>query len=371
MASQINPVIAAFIQARNQASEDFNKQRQFEMMQQRLMFEKEHQDAETELHKQQLAQRAVEAQDEVKRYDATAKIGQQRNMVNAMNMYRGLIAGGAKPEIASGMLGNFGFEPDDINAIVESARDLPEVLAAKNQGKIDMLIKELPMRTEDAIKRAVGLVEPKKDLMESTFNFRTQEIEQRAKADYDRAIAVAREHSRGLLEAVDRRIAAGMYGDKKKLSDAEEKKYIDLDVSEQLFKNIKATLDDKKKSQYFIGPIGAKLRNIKRSTIGLDETESQVESMLGRVLATIGHPLFGASFTKGEKEILLSFVPGPEGNLTPAAAKAKIEEGLKYIQTQRNAMNAVYGIKEKATSSTSERPDLDSIRKRFNIGGKK
>lgn len=93
MASQMNPVIAAFLQSRNMAEESVRALKQQEILQKRIQVEAEAQQAENEYRKGQLQLLVEKAQAEQKQNDIKNQIDQHKSEIDALGEIRNLLGG--------------------------------------------------------------------------------------------------------------------------------------------------------------------------------------------------------------------------------------------------------------------------------------
>lgn len=374
----LNPVIAAFLQAREQAQNNFRQIQQADQFQQRLAFEQKSQEEENALRNAQLQQQIDQQTAQLKINQQKADTDKSAKRLLGFKLSSEMMKNNTfDPAVMLPILKSLGFEDDDIEQSIAAAKTYTTQRAEKTTADVaDIEAKADPLANASALKArltAEALLPTQMTLLQEKGRLAKEAYEAKATEDYKRAVKVAEIRAQATIDAVNKRIAAGMYRDKsgvrskdKKLTASETQKFVDLQTAEDLYKELETILNDPQKKKYFVGPVGAKIRGIKKATQGLDPIEADVESAIGRAIAVIGHPLFGASFTRGEKDILTSFVPDESGNLKPDAALAKIRNGLKFTQQQRKILESVHGDASPETKEPENNTDkIKNLVKRY------
>jgi len=369
MASQVNPVIAAFLQAQQlgqQDAENIMRQKQF---QENLAFQREAQEAEQQLQQSQLQQRILKEQNRAKESETRLKqdlIGRRTGFFRLMS---DAAKGGSFDPEAFRSLGAsvYGLDPNDLEDMIQKGRSYAEILKEQTNAKKEQTENYFGLRTKSAIDTAKGILPSQKELVEFKSKLAQDEYKAKADADYKKAVDVAKIRAQSVIDGITKRAAVGGAKSAKKLTDSTKQKFVDLEVAEGLYNEIGEFLKDPKKKKYFAGPIGAKLRGLKKATQGLDATEAEVEAGLGRGVAIIGHPLFGAALTPQEKQVLLSFVPGESGDITPEAALAKVQSGLKYVKSLRETMLKAHGLNSETSTTPKSSSNVDAIKAKYGL----
>ncbi len=361
MSSQINPIIAAFLQASAQAEEQVQSIQQHKILSERLALEKEANDAEAKYRQGQLQNFIAKLQFDADQAEVKNQLEADRNNISGMRL---------------------GMEMVDKNLIKD-----PKMLALLPKSIAEQ-IKDYGARKEEETKakaeQIAALAGPQADAealkrgkiaeIEQPFKVDLQKIKdtaalerQKAASDaaYDRAIAVADKNIAARIAAAKIKANAPQKQAATKITAGERQKMIDLDVAEGLFNKLEEALKDDKKASFFVGQAGSAVRSLGRK-FGkqLSPEHATMESVLSDLTMTIGNPRFGASFTAGEERILKGAVPSMYGDIKPAEAKAKVAEALATIRERKAIMADVYGF-EKATSLTPTKSNLDNLLKKY------